>query len=201
VNRIGEAVADLKPFPYEYNKCNEKCAEPIVIDVTAYRDTYRVSKKAQLILSVLPINASHRLPTFGNPFDCHYNFTNHFRRLMADLGEASTLNSRAFRIVAYLMGGLALVASFLVYTEYIHQLGFPDGFITELGYAERRLAYLFIGISLLFGVGFIYLGQIASRREIGKKLAAAFILYLIFILTIVLIDCYYRLHLMGSSGG
>jgi hypothetical protein len=105
------------------------------------------------------------------------------------------------RIVAYLLGGIAFITSFLIYLEYIHRLGFPDGFITELGYAERRLAYLFIGISVLFGVGFIYLGQIAPRREIGKKLAAALILYLIFILTIALIDYYYRLHLMGSTGG
>ena len=105
------------------------------------------------------------------------------------------------RIIAYLLGCLTSVASFLIYIEYIHQLGFPDGFITELGYAERRLAYLFIGISILFGVGFIYLGQIAPRREIGKKLAAALILYLIFILSLALIDYYYHLHLMGSTGG
>ena len=105
------------------------------------------------------------------------------------------------RLVAYLIGGITFVASFLIYIKYIHLLGFPDGFITELGYAERRLAYIFIGISLLFGAWFIYLGQIAPRRGIGKKLAAALILYLISVLTIALIDYYYRLHLMGSTGG
>jgi hypothetical protein len=105
------------------------------------------------------------------------------------------------RIVAYLMGGLALIASFLIYLEYIYLLGFPDGFITELGYAERRLAYLFVGISVLFGLYFIYLGQIAPRMEIGKKLAATLILYLISLLTIALIDYTYRVHLMGSTGG
>ena len=120
---------------------------------------------------------------------------------MADLEEANSLNSRAFRIVAYLMGGLAFVASFLIYLEYIHWLGFPDGFITEVGYAERRLAYLFIGISLLFGMCFIYLGHIAPRMKIRKKLAATLILYLISILTIALIDYSYRVHLMGSTGG
>jgi hypothetical protein len=105
------------------------------------------------------------------------------------------------RIVAYLLGGLAFVASLLIYIGYIHWLGFPDGFITEVGYAERRLAYLFVGISLLFGTGFIYFGQIAPRIEIGKKLAATLILYLIFILSLALLDYYYRLHLMGSTGG
>ena len=105
------------------------------------------------------------------------------------------------RIIAYLLGGVAFVASFLIYIEYIHQLGFPDGFITELGYAERRLAYLFIGISVLFGSCFIYLGQIAPRTEIDKKLAATLILYLISILSLALIDYYYHLYLMGSAGG
>lgn len=105
------------------------------------------------------------------------------------------------RIVAYLLGCFAFVASILIYLEYIHWLGFPDGFITELDYAERRLAYLFIGISLLFGLCFIYLGQMASRMEIGKKLAATLVLYLVSSLTIALIDYYYRLHLMGGTGG
>jgi hypothetical protein len=104
-------------------------------------------------------------------------------------------------VIAYLMGGSAFVASFFIYMEYIHRLGFPDGFITELGYAERRLAYLFIGISVLFGLYFIYLGKIAPRTEIGKKLAAAILLYLISILSLALIDYSYHLQLVGGTGG
>src|SRR5262245_3079787 len=105
------------------------------------------------------------------------------------------------RIIAYLMGGIAFVASFFIYMEYIHWLGFPDGFISEVGYAERRLAYLFIGISLLFGLRFIYLGKIVPQTGVGKKLSATLMLYLISILSIALIDYYYRVHLMGSTGG
>lgn len=105
------------------------------------------------------------------------------------------------RIIAYLMGGLAFVASCLIYLEYIHLLGFPDGFITELGYAQRRLAYLFVGFSLLFGAYFIYLSQIAPRTGIGKKLAITLISYLIAALSITLIDYSYRLHLMDGTGG
>jgi hypothetical protein len=111
----------------------------------------------------------------------------------------STMTSS--RTVAYFMGGVAFVASCLIYLEYIHLLGFPDGFITEVGYVQRRLAYLFIGLSLLFGVGFLYLGKIASRTEIGKKLAVTLVLYLISVLGIVLIAYTYHLHLMDSTGG
>lgn len=105
------------------------------------------------------------------------------------------------RIAAYLMGGIVFAASFLVYMEYIYLLGFPDSFITELGYVERRLAYLFVGISFLFGIYFIYLGKIALRTEIGKKLTAALILYLFVVLGIALVDYSYRLQLMGGAGG
>lgn len=105
------------------------------------------------------------------------------------------------RIIAYLIGGLVLAASFPVYMEYIHWLGFPDGFITELEYAERRLAYLFIGISLISGSCFLYLGAVGSRKKIGKQLSAAIILYLAAITSISLMDYYYRSHLAGSAGG
>lgn len=105
------------------------------------------------------------------------------------------------RIVAYLIGCIALASSLLVYMEYIHMLGFPDGFISELGYAERRLASIFIGISVVLGSCFIYLGGVGSRKEIGKKLSTAIILYLISIMSIAVIDYYYRLHLMDGGGG
>jgi hypothetical protein len=105
------------------------------------------------------------------------------------------------RMVAYLLGGIAFGVSFLIYMEYIYLLGFPDGFITELGYAERRLAYLFISISVLFGLCFIYLGKTASRTKIGQKLAITLALYLIAILTMTLIDYSYQLQLMDSGGG
>jgi hypothetical protein len=105
------------------------------------------------------------------------------------------------RVFAYLIGCIAFASSFPMYMKYIHFLGFPDGFITELGYSERRLAQIFIGISVILGSYFIYLGRMASRKEIGKKLPAAIFLYLISIITISLIDYYYHLHLMGSAGG
>jgi hypothetical protein len=108
---------------------------------------------------------------------------------------------RWHRMVAYIIGCVAFAASILIYLEYIYLLGFPDGFITELGYAERRLAYIFIGISIIFSCCFIYLGRMAVRRETGKRLLVAIFIYLIFIISISLIDYYYRSHLMDGGGG
>ena len=100
-----------------------------------------------------------------------------------------------------MIGCAALVSTFLVYMEYIYMLGFPDGFITELGYAERRLARIFIGISVILGSCFIYLARMSSRAKIGKKLSAAVVVYLIFIICMSLIDYYYRSTLTDGSGG
>lgn len=105
------------------------------------------------------------------------------------------------RVSAYVIGFVALVLSFLVYTKHIYILGFPDGFISELQYAQRRLAYIFIGISVVFSLYFLYLGSIGSRARIGKRFFTAVSLYLGFIVVISLVDHYYRLNLPGSRGG
>lgn len=105
------------------------------------------------------------------------------------------------RIFAYVIGCCTLISAVLVYVEYIHMLGFPDGFITELGYAERKLAYIFIGISITLGSFFIYLGKIASGKEVRKKLSAATLVYLLVIISISLIDYHYRSTLMDGGGG
>src|SRR5262245_7752000 len=104
------------------------------------------------------------------------------------------------RMVAYLMGCFAFIASFFVYTEYIHLLGFPAGFITEVEYAERRLAYCFVGVSVLFGLCFMYLCKLALQTRIGRRLSVTIIVYLIAILIVSLIDYSYHIDLMDSTG-
>ena len=113
----------------------------------------------------------------------------------------NVLNMRWNRLLAYLIGCVALALSFVIYLTYVHGLGFPDGFITELGHAERRLAFIFIGISIVLGSYSTYLGKVAPRKSIRNKLSAAITLYLISIIVISLIDFYYRSHLTGSGGG
>ena len=105
------------------------------------------------------------------------------------------------RILAYVMGCLALALSFLVYLEYIHLLGFPDGFITELGFAERRLARIFIGTSIIMASCFIYLARLALREKIRTRLYAAALVYLLFLVSLSLIDYHYRSTLMDGGGG
>lgn len=105
------------------------------------------------------------------------------------------------RIIAYLIGCVVLASSIPVYMEYISGLGFPDGFITELGHAERRLAYIFICVSVILGACFIYLGKAAARKGVGKQLSAAVVLYLVSVISICLLDYYYRLHLTDGGGG
>ena len=108
---------------------------------------------------------------------------------------------RLNRVVAYLFGCVALASSFLAYMDYVYMLGFPDGSVTELGHAERRLAYVFIGVSLVSASCFIYLGAAAARKAVGRRLSAAVILYLMSVAGAFLIDYYYRSHLDNGTGG
>ena len=108
---------------------------------------------------------------------------------------------RLNRAIAYLFGCVALASSLLVYMDYVYMSGFPDGSITELGRAERRLAYVFIGVSLVLASCFIRLGAVASRKRVGKKLSAAVVLYLVSVAALFLVGNYYRSHLDDGIGG
>lgn len=104
-------------------------------------------------------------------------------------------------VIAFLMGCLALVLTLPVYFDYIYMLGFPDGAITELGYAQRKLARIFITISVIFGLCFICLGLVASRKKVGKILFAAISLYVASIISLALVNYYYSQNLMDGAGG
>jgi len=105
------------------------------------------------------------------------------------------------RIIAFLFAITTFAAAYLVYTEYVYLLGFPDGSITELEHAERGLAYAFIGISFLAGTYFVCLGWTAGRRKIEVKLGIAVTLYSLCVFGSWFIDSYFRANLMDGSGG
>ena len=80
-------------------------------------------------------------------------------------------------------------------------LGFPDGHVTELDQAERRLAWVFIGGSVMSGAYLMYLGVVAGRKLVGSKLTVVAVLYLLMVVGAMLVDRYYQAHLMGGGGG
>lgn len=106
-----------------------------------------------------------------------------------------------YRVIAYIFCSLTCVFSLFAYIQYIYLLGFPDGFISELGQAQRQTAYLFIGISLVLGMWFVYLGNAARKTNIQPKLFISIFLYLVAIAGISALNYYYQIHLPNSSGG
>ena len=108
---------------------------------------------------------------------------------------------KLIRAAAYLFGLTAFAAAFFVYAEYVYMLGFPDGYITDLGRAERQLAYVFIGISLIAGTYFVYLGWAATKNKIGVKLPVVIVLYMIFVFCLFVIDNHFHSYLDNGAGG
>ena len=104
------------------------------------------------------------------------------------------------RIFAFLMACIAFMLTFGVYMKYIYQLGFPDGFISELAYAQRNLSYIFMAISVVVGLSFIYIAVINPKRMV-KTLGMTSVLYLLLIVVAFLLNLYYRLNLTGGTGG
>ena len=105
------------------------------------------------------------------------------------------------RVLAGLSGVLTLALAWFAYAEYVYFLGFPDGYITDQGAAERKLAIVFVVVSVLTGACLLYLGWVAARRKVGRRLAIIISLYSLFLFGVVLVDAYYHAHLMGGSGG
>ncbi len=105
------------------------------------------------------------------------------------------------RVFACLSGLAAWGLAGFVYAEYIYFLGFPDGYITELGAAERKLAVVFIAVSVPAGAYLFYLGWIAAERKVGRRLAVTLALSLLFLLGVVVVEAYYQAHLTGGEGG
>ena len=105
------------------------------------------------------------------------------------------------RLLAWVSGLAAWALALFAYAEYVYFLGFPDGHITEQGAAERKLAIVLIGVSLLAGAYGLYLGWIAIRRQVGRRLAILIASYLFFLFGVMLVDAYYHAHLMGGRGG
>lgn len=105
------------------------------------------------------------------------------------------------RSAACLLGLVALALSLYVYEEYIALLGFPDGHVTQLGAAERKLAVVFIALSLPLGASLLYLGVLADSRKLGTRLVIAGSLYLLVLMGAVAVDYFLQVHLDGGGGG
>ena len=105
------------------------------------------------------------------------------------------------RSLACLSGLVALGLSIYVYEEYIGSLGFPDGHVTELGAAEKKLAAVFIALSLPLGLHLLYLGTVADPRKVGARLVIAAGLYVLVLVGASAVDCLLQARLDGGVGG
>ncbi len=105
------------------------------------------------------------------------------------------------RSLACLLGLAALALSFYAYEEYIRLLGFPDGHVTPLGAAERKLAAVFIASSLPLGLYLLYLGTAAAPKKVRARLAITAGLYVLVLVGVVVVDRLLQARLDGGIGG
>ena len=103
-------------------------------------------------------------------------------------------------ILAYVAAVTAWTASLCAYATYVYELGFPDGFVSELMAAERGLAIVFIAVSLTAGLVLVYLGH-RHRRAPRRMVTVAVSLYAVFLVGVACTDYGFHLNLTGSGGG
>lgn len=80
---------------------------------------------------------------------------------------------------------LAVVLAGMAYLGHIHQLGFPDGSVSVLENAQRRLAWLFVAVSL--GMAFVLAG-LALRAAPTRWLGGALGTYALMVLTVWVVN-------------
>jgi hypothetical protein len=105
------------------------------------------------------------------------------------------------RFISFFLGFISLTLPAFIYKFYIGWMGFPDGYITECERAEKILYRIFILPEIAFGLFFIYLGWTASKQRITRKLTASLALFILYLIVIIIVDGYLRLHLDNGRGG
>lgn len=99
---------------------------------------------------------------------------------------------------------LLAVASFLlmIYFYYdVQNLGFPDGHLTEYDKMLQGMYPVYMAICLVFTLSFFYLARKKESKSLNKWSKIAFILFGLFILTILLLYYYFGIHLDHGRGG
>jgi uncharacterized membrane protein len=96
---------------------------------------------------------------------------------------------------------LAFGLSIYVYAEYVFMFGFWDGYASELAYAQKALATWFGWFSVAMALWFFYVAIIARRPEAGNRFRYGSVVYLTIVVVSLVIDQYFRAHLMDSAGG
>jgi hypothetical protein len=100
-----------------------------------------------------------------------------------------------------LVGGITFILLIVGYLEYVHNLGFPDGYISEYARAGRIMYLILMWPFGALGVYCMYLGWNASKQNIHRKFMIAVFLLILCIAVMVIIDSYVFLHLDHGQGG
>lgn len=104
-------------------------------------------------------------------------------------------------LIAAILAAVALALAMFAYLEFIAMLGFPDGFISELGRAQRRLAYMFIVGNILFSLYFMYAAWRGLKHRSIVTLWPVGLAYMLMLTTLLLLNGYYQQTLRSGGGG
>jgi amino acid permease len=104
------------------------------------------------------------------------------------------------RTLSYVLAGVVFAIAAYDYL-WLKDLGFPDGWRSELDRARIPLYKIFITLSIFCGAYLIYLGAKASDRQRGMRLLIVALLYLLIIAVTMLVDWHFSTYLRGGGGG
>jgi hypothetical protein len=119
--------------------------------------------------------------------------------------ESDTVDADGARRISpafpFALALLCLALILYTWVRYVDGLGFPDGFVSDLGAAEGRLAGLFQLVSFLTFLWCMFLGVASFGGGTRKHVVFTAVLYAAVTGACIVIDFYYQAHLTGGGGG
>ncbi len=96
------------------------------------------------------------------------------------------------KLLSYFLGLICLSLPVIVYKLHIKWLGFPDGSLTDIERVEKTLYQVLIWPAFALGLFFIYLGWMALKQDINKKLVVTFFMFILYLVVTIIADGYLR---------
>ena len=105
------------------------------------------------------------------------------------------------KYVSYFLCLIILMMIIFGYVEYHYRLGFPDGHVDDFSYA-KNIVYMISVVPLTALAGYFgYLGWVCSRRCINKNFALSFLFFILFIVSMVILNEYLFVLFVYVQGG
>ncbi len=103
--------------------------------------------------------------------------------------------------ISYALGSLVLIACYIGYMEFVKYSGFLDGYITDYDLKMRVIFQVMVLPLFFLSLYSFYLGKIAGKQNISKKLKVCIVVLLGWLIIFLLVNQFVYHSFDHGQGG